>query len=138
MSDTNKQLIRRWLAFAGRGFRGSFDEFIAPQYIGHLGEARMDLAELERLERAFAAAFPDATYSIDDLLAESDRVVARVTTRGTHHGEFQGIRPTRRPIEFTGIVIYRIADGKIVESWGEMDLMRFIRQLRADETRSRR
>ena len=135
MIEKNKQLIRRWMAFAGQGFSGSFDEFIARSYVGHLGETRMDVAELERLERGFATAFPDATYSIDDLLAEDDRVVARVTTRGTHQADFQGFAPTHQRIEFTGIVIYRIAENKIVESWAEMDLMRFIRQLRSSDSK---
>jgi predicted ester cyclase len=127
----NKKLIRRWIAFANAGFPGAFDEFIAADYVGHLGDTRMDLAELDRVERAFAKSFPDAEHSIDDILAENDRVVLRVTSRGTHRSEFQGIAPTDRRVEFTGIVIYRIAEHKIAESWGELDVLRLMRQLRA-------
>jgi steroid delta-isomerase-like uncharacterized protein len=127
----NKELVRRWIAFANAGFRGTFDDFIAADYVGHLGGGTMDRAELERTERAFMDAFPDATHSIDDLFAEGDRVVLRATARGTHRGEFVGVPPTNRSVEFTAMVIYRIRDGKIAESWGELDFLRLMRQLKA-------
>jgi steroid delta-isomerase-like uncharacterized protein len=129
-SDRNKELIRRWIAFANAGFAGSFDQFVAADYIGHMGAATMDLAELERLERQFGAAFPDAHHTIDDLIAEDDRVVLRTTARATHQGEFEGIPRTGRAVEFTGLVVYRIAGDKIAESWGEIDFLRLIRELR--------
>jgi predicted ester cyclase len=128
--DENKGIARRWITFASAGFSGGFDEFIAPDYVGHLGGADMDRPELERLEREFAAAFPDARYSIDDMVAEGDRVVLRLTTRGTHRGAYAGAAPTQREVEFTAMVIYRVRDGRIAESWGEMDFLRLMRQLR--------
>ena len=130
-ASSTKDLIRRWIAFANAGFAGDFREFIAPDYIGHLGAVDMDATELERLEREFCAAFPDATHSIDDLIAENDRVVLRTTARATHRGEFQGVPGSGRRVEFTGLVVYRIADGKIAESWGEIDFLRLMRQLRS-------
>jgi predicted ester cyclase len=128
LSD-NKNLIRRWIAFANTGFSGSFDEFVARDYVGRLGVMIMDRNELERLERQFAEAFPDAQHSIDDLIAEDDRVVLRTTARGTHRGWFQGIEPTGRSVEFTGLVTYRIQGGRIAESWGEIDFNRLISEL---------
>src|SRR5687768_10344868 len=95
-TERNKDLIRRWIAFSNSGFAGSFDRFIAPDYVGHLGAATMDLAELERLERQFCRAFPDTHNSIDDLIAEGDRVVLRTTARATHEGDFEGIPRTGR------------------------------------------
>jgi steroid delta-isomerase-like uncharacterized protein len=129
--DQNKDLIQRWIGFANAGFRGAFDDFIAADYVGHLaGFPDQDRAELERLERGFARAFPDTQHSIEDLLAEGDRVVLRVISRGTHRGEFEGIAATGRRVEFTGMVIYRISNGRIAESWGEIDFARLMRQLR--------
>ena len=128
--EQNKDLIRRWIDFSNRGFAGSFDDFIAADYVGHLGAATMDRTELERLERQFCAAFPDAYHAIDDLIAERDRVVLRTTARATHRGHFEGIDPTGRSVEFTGLVVYRIKDDKIAESWGEIDFLRLIRDLR--------
>jgi predicted ester cyclase len=75
-------------------------------------------------------AFPGAHHAIDDLVAEHDRVVLRTTARVTHQGHFEGIEPTGRSVEFTGLVVYRIQDGKIAESWGEIDFLRLIRELR--------
>jgi predicted ester cyclase len=126
----NKDLIRRWIAFSNSGFTGSFDPFITPDYVGHLGAAVMDRTALERLERQFVEAFPDAQHAIDDLIAEGDRVVLRTTARATHRGRFEGIEPTGRSVEFTGLVVYRIKNDRIVESWGEIDFLRLMRALR--------
>lgn len=126
----NKELIRRWIAFSNSGFADGFDSFIAPDYVGHLGAVTMDRAELERLERQFCAAFPDAHHTIDDLIAEGDRVVLRTTASATHDGDFEGIPRTGRTVTFTGLVVYRIVGDKIAESWGEIDFLRLIRELR--------
>jgi steroid delta-isomerase-like uncharacterized protein len=126
----NKELIRRWIAFASSGFVGSFDVFITSDYVGHVGPAVVDRNELERLERQFSLAFPDAQHSVDDLIAEGDRVVLRTTARATHRGEFERIPATGRTVEFTGLVVYRIDGNRIAESWGEIDFLRLIRQLR--------
>jgi len=64
-----------------------------------------------------------------DLIAEGDKVVLRVTTKATHIGEFMSIVPTVKHVQFTGNVIYRIRDGRIAESWGEMDFAGLWRQL---------
>ena len=84
--EENKELIRHWIAFADAGFSGRFLDFIAADYVGHLPGSKMRRAELERLERVFVAGFSEATYSIEDLVAEGDRVVLRVITRGVHRG----------------------------------------------------
>jgi predicted ester cyclase len=130
--DANKALIRRWLAMGEQGFTGDFGEFFTPDYIGHLGgEEPQSLADLIRLERAFAAAFSEISYGVEDLFAADDKVVLRVTTRATHTGAFYGIEPTRRRVVLTGIVIYRICAARIAESWGELDLLGLFRQLRS-------
>lgn len=128
--EQNKNLVCRWLAFGEAGFDGSFEEFISADYVGHLsGSSNMDRTELERLERAFAKAFADVRYSVQDLFAEGDKVVLRIETRATHCGEFEGITATGRQVDFTGIVIYQIIDGRIAETWAEMDFGRLMRQL---------
>ncbi len=65
--------------------------------------------------------FPDLAIAVEDVMAEGDRVTARVTMRGTHSGEFQGIAPTGRQVEVRAIDMFRIQDGKIVEHWGHAD-----------------
>jgi len=75
------------------------------------------------------AGFPDYQTAIDDLIAEGDKVVARITMSGTHTGSFMGIPPTGKRISFTGMYIARIDDGKIVEHWGEEDGVSLLQQL---------
>ena len=66
-------------------------------------------------------AFPDLSVAVEDVMAEGDQVAARVTMRGTHRGEFQGILPTGKRVEVKAIDMFRISDGKIVEHWGHSD-----------------
>ncbi|HET9907399.1 MAG TPA: ester cyclase [Anaerolineales bacterium] len=73
--------------------------------------------------------FPDYQTVIDDLFAEGDKVVARITMSGTHLGNFMGMPATGKHVEFTGIYIARIANGKIVEHWGEEDGVSLLSQL---------
>ena len=75
------------------------------------------------------AGFPDYQTMIDELIAEGDQVVARITMHGTHTGSFMGIPATGRYVEFTGIYIARLANGKIVEHWGEEDGVSLLAQL---------
>jgi len=79
--------------------------------------------------RIMLAGFPDYQTSIDDMFAEGDKVAARITMTGTHWGDFMGIPPTGKHVSFTGIYIARIADGKIVEHWGEEDGVNLLQQL---------
>ncbi|HTC51446.1 MAG TPA: ester cyclase [Steroidobacteraceae bacterium] len=131
-TQDNKALIRRWLRMGEQGFAGDFTEYFAPDYCGHLsGQPPQSLKDLIELERGFAAAFSNISYNVEDLLAVGDRVVLRVRTTANHTGEFQGVKPTARHVTLTGIVIYRIVDGRIGESWGELDLLGLFRQLRS-------
>ncbi len=81
--------------------------------------------------RIMLAGFPDYQTVIDDLVAEGDKVVARITMSGTNTGNFMGIPPTGKHVSFTGIYIARIANGKIVEHWGEEDGVSLLQQLGA-------
>src|ERR1044071_9633983 len=73
--------------------------------------------------------FPDYETVIEDIFAEGDKVAARITMTGTNTGEFMGIPATGKRVEFTGIYIARIANGKIVEHWGEEDSVSLLQQL---------
>lgn len=89
----------------------------------------MDLDELVRLERTFARGFNPVVRTIEDLFAIDDKVVLRLTSTAHHTGEWQSIQATGRRVTFTAMVIYRIAHGRIVESWGEVDFAGLWRQL---------
>ncbi len=75
------------------------------------------------------AAFPCYELTTEDLIAEGDKVVLRFNLRATHQGEFMGVPATGREIDVPGIIIYRIADGKIVEHWMHLDSVRMMQQL---------
>ena len=79
--------------------------------------------------RLMLAGFPDYQTVIEDMLAEGDKVAARITMTGTHTGEFMGIPATGKRVEFTGIYIARITNGKILEHWGEEDSVGLLQQL---------
>jgi steroid delta-isomerase-like uncharacterized protein len=88
-------------------------------------------------ERSFVpiirAAFPDSCHTIEDMVAEGDRVVTRFTWTGTHRGAFLGLAATNRPISVGGIWIHRLSDGRIVEgrTWGHLDWLAVLQQLGA-------
>src|ERR687890_2716784 len=77
-----------------------------------------DQAESAKQEAAdFRRGFPDVVSTIDDLIAEGDKVVARWRSRATHRGDYMGIAPSGKEVQLTGISVYRIEGGKIAESW---------------------
>jgi len=91
-----------------------------------------DRVEVARQEAAdFRQGFPDVVSTIEDLIAEGDKVVARWRARATHQGEYMGIPPTGKEVEFTGISVYRIEAGKIAQSWNEEDELGLMRQIGA-------
>ncbi|WP_037062603.1 ester cyclase [Pseudonocardia acaciae] len=87
--------------------------------------------EAEGLHSMLTGAFPDLRITIDDLIAEADRVVARLSFAGTHLGAFRDIPPTGRPVRFGAIRIYRIAGGKVAETWAHQDSLGLLGQLRS-------
>ena len=74
-------------------------------------------------------AFPDTVHTIDDVIAEGDKVAFRATTKGTHQGEFMGIAATGKPITWTALVLQRVVSGKIQESWLQWDRLGLMQQL---------
>jgi predicted ester cyclase len=75
------------------------------------------------------AAFPDIHFTIEDMIAEGDKVVSRITCKGTHKGEFMGIPPTGKKITIGGIIITHWIDGKEVETWEVIDMLGMMQQL---------
>ena len=89
-------------------------------------------AEAARQEAAdFRRGFPDVVSIIEDLIAEGNKVAVRWRARATHQGEYVGIPPTGKEVEFTGISVYRIEGDRIAESWTEEDDLGLMRQIGA-------
>jgi predicted ester cyclase len=122
-TEANKDVLRRLLSEVDRGNLEVIEACYAPDYVDHAPSAARGLAAgIDGVRTAFAAfqrAFPDARHTIEDLVAEGDRVAARITARGTHTGVLFGHAPTGRVVTQTNIAIYRMVDGRIVERWAE-------------------
>ncbi|MBI4408652.1 MAG: ester cyclase [Gemmatimonadetes bacterium] len=88
-------------------------------------------ASVRAFYQAFMAAFPGNQLGFDEVLAHGDRILSRFTVRGTQHGEFQGIPPTGKSVEVTGMTILRFAGGKCVERWNQADFLGMLQQLGA-------
>lgn len=135
-AEENKAVIRRWIeAFNERALEAEAD-LLAEGFVAHVPAppGPLDLEGLEawRLFTApFVEAFPDLRLTVQDIMAEGDMVAARVAFRGTHRGEFQGIPPTDKEVNFTSMEINRVVDGKVGEHWVEIDLLRLMGQLGA-------
>jgi len=130
MSAANKVLIRRLFEDCLNPHEAS----IYPEVYGNvvyrapaLGELRNELHRQFLL--GFFAAFPDGRWHIEDQIAEDDKVVVRWTFIGTHRGTFMDLMPSRKQWTGSGISIYRIRDGKIVEEWQEWDTLGTMQQL---------
>jgi predicted ester cyclase len=99
------------------------------------GAARAIFAKPEGVERAvreFLSAFPDLQHTVEELIAEGDRVVARFTARGTHSGQWENFAPTGKPIQYTGITLARIAGGKITDHYTWWDRWGLVKQIEND------
>ncbi len=116
--EENKALIRRYIeAMSGK----AKTEALLSEYISD--------ESLRRFIATFETAFPRYELALEDLLAESDKVAARLTIRGTHRGEFRGAAPTGREVTFSAIIIYQIADGKIARHWLASDTLSVAQQV---------
>jgi predicted ester cyclase len=130
--EQNKEVVRRLLTGMDAGDFAIFDEVFSPNLVVHFIDGELNRAQTEETARAFYTAFPDLQHTIEDLLAVDDKVILRATDWGTHEGEFQGIGPTGREVAFEVIVIYRLADGLIVEVWEQGDMLGLMQQLGAE------
>ena len=133
MSNDNKELIRRYQEAYNRGELDRLHEFVAPDWVAHTWAPGFpkSLDATREVHLMHVSACPDLEYTIEDLIAEGDRVVARFTARGTHLGPLLGFPPTGKHLEVQGISIFRIAGGKIVEHWAVSDIAGLLVQLGA-------
>lgn len=133
MSEQNKMLTRRAIDQVwNRGNYAVIDELVARDVVVHAPTPGGEIHGPEGIRQFYTAlrrAFPDLHFTVEDQIAEGDRVVTRWQGRGTHAGEFQGIPATGRPVRLAGMDVDRIADGKVVECWAHVDELGLMRQL---------
>ena len=117
--EENKALVHRLIEAWNTGNMDLIEELLIPNYVDNdaLPSQTQGLEGYKQIGAYLLSVFPDMKMTIDDLIAEGDKVVVRSTFSGTHKGEFMGITPTGKKITTTAINIYRIADGKLIEEW---------------------
>ena len=131
-TERNKQIVR---TFFEKGPSGgdiaAADALLAPDLSLHvpLPLPATGIEAMNAVITSCRAAFGGLTVTIEDMVAEGDRVACRFTARGVHTGEFMGVPPTKREIVMTGIEIFRIKNGKIAEIWGEANLIGLAQQI---------
>jgi steroid delta-isomerase-like uncharacterized protein len=137
-TDQNKTVVRRFFEeVINEGRYAVADELFAPTFGEHgsmFGEPgpRSESGPARAIEaaRRFRSSFPDIHFTVEELVAEGDKVVVRVTFRGTHQGEYMGIPATGKAVQVSGVELARLASGRIVEEgWHYMDEVGLLKQL---------
>jgi steroid delta-isomerase-like uncharacterized protein len=135
MSEENKALASRLYAgLAGQAGLSLADELVAEDFVDH-NPPGPDIAPgregLKQVFTEFNSAFPDMTLTVEDQVAEGDKVVSRLRFSGTQQGEYIGMPASGKSVSIGVIDIFRIEEGKIVERWGESDTLGMLVQLGA-------
>jgi steroid delta-isomerase-like uncharacterized protein len=133
--EDNKAVLHRYFEDVwNQGRLDLLDELVSPSYENH-DPAVPGLPRgpqgLQPIIAGFRAAFPDLHMTIEDQIAEGDKVVTRYTMRGTHQGPFMGLPPTGKQMTVSGIQIERVVQGQIVEHWRKSDDLGMMQQLGA-------
>jgi steroid delta-isomerase-like uncharacterized protein len=135
MANESVSVMHKWFEEVwNKGNESAIDEMFAEDAVAHglldeNGEELRGPAGFKPFFRKFRDAFPDIRVTIEDCISEGDKAVARCRVRAVHTGAGLGIAATGNPVEFTGMSIIRVHDGKIVEAWNNFDFMSLNQQL---------
>ncbi len=132
-TEENKAIVRRFFEETSRGNLDVLDELMSENYVDHNLPPGLPPGRegQRRLIRSYLQAFPDLRFTIEELIAEGDKVVTRGRYQGTLQGELLGIPPTGKQVNVALIDIVRVADGKLVEHWIAADTLGLLQQLGA-------
>jgi steroid delta-isomerase-like uncharacterized protein len=138
-TEENKVIARRFVEVLQEFFRTGdadlMDSVLADNVVQHISglpsEAQSSREGFKKLLPALPQAFPDVLFEVEDLVAEGDKVAFRLIWSATHQGEFFGIPASGARATVTEMHMFRIADGKVVERWGEWDALGLMQQLGA-------
>ena len=133
-TDENKKVVSRFIEeFKNKANHDIVDELLTTDFVHHLKDPRLPPGRpaIKLLGQIIVAGFPDVHATVEELLADGDRVIERTSAVATHTGEFNGIPATGNKVAWTEIHIYRLEDGKIAEMWSEIDLLALLAQIGA-------
>ena len=133
----DETFIHRWFEEVWNNKReDAIDEMFAEDGIANGltdpdGNAIRGREGFKKLHRAFVSAYPDMKITVEDTVVQGDKIAARCRVTGSHDGHGIGVAPTNQPVEFTGMTIIRVKDGKIAEAWNEFNFMEMYKQVGA-------
>ena len=131
--EHNKAVSRRWIEVFNARDDAAEADVRGPDYVAHapasLEPAPLDSEAWTRFLSGFVEGFPDLRLTVEDAVGEGDLVAQRVHFAGTHTGEFQGLPPTHRKVEFSGLELNRFVDGRVAEHWFQLDALTLLQQL---------
>ena len=132
-TNENKELVRRFVGSVLQDLDpDAVDELVGDEFVSHTWNFKGDAKEgLKQITGVMAEALSDIDFKVDDLIAEGDQVVARVTSSATQSGEFHGLPPSGKSYTIGEIHIFRLADGKIAEHWHQYDGLGLMSQLKS-------
>ncbi|MGR9162406.1 ester cyclase [Rhizobium leguminosarum] len=132
--ERNKMAMRRFVEFINTASEQLAAELIASEAIFHVPGRQEPLRGPDgylEIIGMMRGGFPDIQWTLEEIIAEDDKIAARFTMRGTHHGPFLGVEPTGKSITVQAVNFYRLADGKFVEERGQPDLLSLLQQIGA-------
>jgi len=136
-AETNKAVMRRFVEFINTGSEKLADELISPNAIFHVpgrAEPMRGPAGYLAIIGMMRGGFPDIQWTLEEMIAENDKVAARFTMRGTHRGIFLGVPPTGKTIAVQAMNFYRLSAAQFVEERGQPDLLGLLQQIGAVPT----
>src|ERR687898_433504 len=131
-AEDNKALVRRFVdEVQSGGNTDLIDEICSPEFVNHSAPPGLpaDREGIKIVTAIFREAFPDSYFTVEDMMAEGDKVDTRNTFHGTHRGEFMSIPPSGRSVSMALIDVVRITDGRVVEHWSVADNLSMMQQL---------
>jgi len=134
MTAENKVVMHRFVEFINTGSEKLAEELISPDAVFHVPgrpEPMRGPAGYLAIIGMMRSGFPDIQWTLEEMIAEDDKVAARFTMRGTHQGSFFGVQPTGKSIAVQAMNFYRLSGGQFIEERGQPDLLGLLMQIGA-------
>lgn len=135
MTNQYESILHRWFEEVwNKGRADAIDELLDPNVLIHgladpSGNEVRGAEAFKSFYESFRGAFPNIQVIIEDTVSEGDKIVVRCTVKATHTGEGLGVSPTGKPVEFTGMCMVRVGDGRIAEAWNSFDFLTMTQQI---------
>ena len=130
-TTTNKEVVREFFTALDAQDFDALSDLLIEGFVAHPadGTARVGRDAVFELIRGFYSSFPDYTHVIEEMIAEGDLVAARINYGGTHQGDFKGVAPTGKQVDYNGMFMLKVVDGMVTEAWSIDDNLNLMSQL---------